>query len=78
MSEPKSERNAGSGVYFATRWFLLQRIAFYLVVAFLIRENVRGTFAGQSDVLSSDFTEWSATFPSRLDRAMAMDTGVAE
>lgn len=66
---------------FYTRRFVMVRVAFYLAIAFFVRENVTPANSAQSRVtqsavFSSDFTEWSATFPSRLDRAMA--TGAAE
>jgi hypothetical protein len=55
-----------------TRSFFVTRIVFYVVVAFLVREGVNPPHGTHNRaLLSSDFTAWSATFPSRLDRAMA-------
>lgn len=74
--------------WLAGKWFFFSRAIFYVAIAFLVRESVeparselrpkRTTEVSRLDqsVLSSDFVRWSATFPSRLDRAMA--TGVAE
>lgn len=61
------------------KWFFFYRAIFYVAVAFLVRESVVPARSSQNldqSVLSSEFTRWSATFPSRLDRAM--ETGVAE
>ncbi|MBS1963522.1 MAG: hypothetical protein JST04_15005 [Bdellovibrionales bacterium] len=70
------------------KWFFFYRAVFYVAVAFLVRESVvparssprvETAYAGErldQSLLSSEFTRWSATFPSRLDRAM--ETGVAE
>lgn len=57
------------------------RIVFYVAVAFFVYESVVPANSGQkrpiqNEALSSDFKAWSATFPSRLDRAM--ETGSAE
>jgi len=79
VTEPRiSERS------FPTRSFFFYRLAFYLIVAFAVREGVisahRQAAHRQSEVLSSEFIAWSSTFESRLDRAMdaTVATGDAE
>jgi hypothetical protein len=59
-----------------TRSFVFYRLAFYLAVAFFVRESSYVQKSVQSRLLSSEFITWSATFPSRLDRAM--ESEVAE
>lgn len=91
QTEHYVEKPAKRGVdprWLAGKWFFLSRAIFYVAVAFLVRESVTPARSGfradgyaqaqrlDQSVLSSDFVRWSATFPSRLDRAM--ETGVAE